>query len=85
MPKISPSLGVCYYPEHWERDTWARDVQSMADCGLSYVRIAEFAWSRFEPARDQFEFGWLDEAIGLLANAGLKIVMSTPTATPPTP
>ncbi|MEP1209084.1 MAG: beta-galactosidase [Rhizobiaceae bacterium] len=83
MSKISPALGVCYYPEHWPANLWEEDARRMVECGISYVRIAEFAWSRFEPARDEFDFQWLDDAIEILAAAGLKIVMCTPTATPP--
>ncbi|MCJ8307872.1 MAG: beta-galactosidase [Rhizobiaceae bacterium] len=83
MSKISPSLGVCYYPEHWSEDMWAEDARRMVTCGLKYVRIAEFAWSRFEPARDRFDFEWLDRAIEILGNAGLNVVMCTPSATPP--
>ena len=76
-------LGVCYYPEHWPRDLWLSDAADMKALGLTYVRIGEFAWSRIEPARDQFSFNWLDEAIDILAGADLKIVFGTPTATPP--
>ena len=43
-------LGVCYYPEHWPKDRWADDANRMADLGLTYVRIGEFAWSRMEPS-----------------------------------
>ena len=83
MSKINPTLGVCYYPEHWPEIDWAADAEKMVACGLDYVRIAEFAWSRFEISRDQFNFDWLDRAIETLGNAGLKIIMCTPTATPP--
>ncbi|MBO6503205.1 MAG: beta-galactosidase [Kordiimonadaceae bacterium] len=76
-------LGVCYYPEHWPEDLWAQDAEEMKSLGLDYVRIGEFAWSRIEPARNEFDFEWLDRAIEILANAGLKIVFGTPTATPP--
>ncbi|MCF4098132.1 beta-galactosidase [Maritalea mediterranea] len=76
-------LGVCYYPEHWPREMWASDVQRMADIGLTWVRIGEFAWSRIEPKPGQFEWAWLDQAVETLADAGLKIVLGTPTATPP--
>ena len=76
-------LGVCYYPEHWPEDGWAEDARRMADLGLVWVRIGEFAWSRFEPARGRFDWGWLDRALDTLGGAGLKVVMSTPTATPP--
>jgi beta-galactosidase len=55
----------------------------MSDAGLTWVRIGEFAWSRIEPKPGRFEFGWLDRAIQTLADAGLKVVLGTPTATPP--
>ena len=55
----------------------------MAEMGLSWVRIAEFAWSRIEPEPGRFDWAWLDQAVETLGAAGLSIVMCTPTATPP--
>ena len=77
------TLGTCYYPEHWPRDIWESDARRMAEAGLIWVRIGEFSWSRLEPKAGQYEFGWLDEAIEILGQAGLKVVLGTPTATPP--
>lgn len=79
----APGLGVCYYPEHWPEDMWADDARRIVEMGLSWVRIGEFAWSRLEAEPNKLTFEWLDRAIDTLANAGLKIVMCTPTATPP--
>ena len=76
-------LGVCYYPEQWPRSMWADDAKRMAELGITHVRIAEFAWSRMEPRVGEFVWEWLDEAIETLAAAGLKIVLGTPTASPP--
>lgn len=76
-------LGCCYYPEHWPEEMWADDARRMAEIGLSLVRIGEFAWSRIEPEPGRHEWGWLDRAIETLAAAGLKIILGTPTATPP--
>jgi beta-galactosidase len=76
-------LGVCYYPEHWPDALWAEDARRMKAMGITFVRIGEFAWSRIEPTRGQFEWDWLDRAMATLAKAGLKIVLGTPTATPP--
>lgn len=76
-------LGVCYYPEHWPQALWPRDAARMRELGLTYVRIGEFAWSRLEPTPGQWEFDWLDQAIATLAAEGLKVVLGTPTATPP--
>ena len=77
------SLGTCYYPEHWPEDLWSEDARRMAELGLTWVRIGEFAWSRLEPAPDEFHWDWLDRAIETLGAAGLKVVLGTPTATPP--
>ena len=76
-------FGVCWYPEQWPESRWRDDAAQMAELGLELVRIGEFAWSRFEPARGRFDWGWLDRAIGILADAGLAVVLGTPTATPP--
>ena len=76
-------LGVCYYPEHWDESRWETDARRMVELGITHVRIGEFAWSRLEPSRGQFTFGWLDRAMDVLHAAGLRIVLGTPTATPP--
>lgn len=76
-------LGVCYYPEHWPAHQWESDARRMAELGIARVRIAEFAWSRMEPEPGRYEWAWLDDAIETLARHGLKIVLGTPTASPP--
>lgn len=83
MVNVIPELGVCYYPEHWDESLWAQDAAEMVTLGLKLVRIGEFAWSRLEPFEGQFEFDWLDRAISVLGQAGLKIILGTPSATPP--
>ncbi len=80
---MTRSLGVCYYPEHWPEEIWAEDAARMAETGLTWVRIGEFAWSRIEPRPGAFDWGWLDRAIETLGAAGLKVVLGTPTAPPP--
>ncbi|SMX23794.1 beta-galactosidase [Boseongicola aestuarii] len=80
---MNPTLGVCYYPEHWPEEIWATDAARMVDTGLTWVRIGEFAWTRMEPKPGQLDLAWLDRAIDTLGNAGLKVVLGTPTATPP--
>jgi beta-galactosidase len=78
-----PQLGVCYYPEHWPQEWWQEDARRMAELGIRFVRIGEFAWSRLEPKRGKYDFGWLKKSIDTLHAAGLKVVLGTPTATPP--
>jgi len=78
-----PQLGVCYYPEHWDESLWETDAAEMVSLGLKLVRIGEFSWSRLEPAEGEFDFHWLDKAIDVLGRAGLKVILGTPSATPP--
>ncbi|GAB5437126.1 beta-galactosidase [Falsiruegeria mediterranea] len=77
------TLGTCYYPEHWPEETWQDDARRMVAAGLTWVRIGEFAWSRLEPNPGEMTLGWMDRAIETLGQAGLKVVLGTPTATPP--
>ncbi len=80
---MRPALGVCYYPEHWPESVWATDATRMADAGLQWVRIGEFAWSRLEPTPGELHLEWLDRAIDTLGSQGLRVILGTPTATPP--
>ena len=79
----TPAVGVCYFPEHWPRERWATDAAQMTDAGIEIVRMAEFSWAALEPTRGALDFGWLDDAVELLADHGLDVVLGTPTATPP--
>ncbi|HEY4202275.1 MAG TPA: beta-galactosidase [Devosiaceae bacterium] len=79
----TPTLGVCYYPEHWPQALWDKDAARMAEVGISYVRIGEFAWSKLEPRPGDMHLDWLVEAMDTLGRHGLKVILGTPTATPP--
>ena len=80
---MTPALGVCYYPEHWPEQMWEQDAARMAEIGISYVRIGEFAWSRLEPRPGELQLDWLIAAMDTLGRHGLKVILGTPTATPP--
>jgi beta-galactosidase len=80
---LSLKFGVDYYPEHWPRSRWARDAELMGELGFNIVRLAEFSWSKIEPREGEYNFEWLDEAISILANKGIKAIIGTPTAAPP--
>lgn len=76
-------LGVCYYPEHWPQSLWADDFRRMRDLGLTVIRVAEFAWTIFEPEPGCFCFDLFDRALDLAHEYGLQVILGTPTATPP--
>lgn len=76
-------LGVCYYPEHWPEELWLEDFKRMKALGFTYVRMGEFAWTIFEPEEGKYSFDLFDKAIELAYENGLKVILGTPTATPP--
>ncbi|WP_219835760.1 beta-galactosidase [Paenibacillus sp. R14(2021)] len=76
-------FGVDYYPEHWPEERWPIDAEMMKQANINIVRLAEFAWAKMEPEEGVYDFAWLDRAIEVLAGAGIKIVLGTPTATAP--
>lgn len=76
-------LGVCYYPEHWAEELWEDDYRRMKELGFTYVRMGEFAWTVFEPEEGRFSFDLFDRAVAKAHEYGLKVIMGTPTATPP--
>jgi len=76
-------VGADYYPEHWPRQRWETDARLMEDAGFNVVRLAEFAWIYMEPEEGRFEFGWLDEALGVLDSHGVSAILCTPTAAMP--
>jgi beta-galactosidase len=77
------NIGTYYYPEAWPREEWPRDMANMRKMGLEFVHMGEFAWAFMEPEEGRFDFGWLDRAVQLAADQGLKVVLCTPSATPP--
>lgn len=77
------TLGVCYYPEHWPEEFWAADIARMRKVGIEIIRIAEFAWSEFEPVEGRFEGELFDRFMETVAKTDMKVIFCTPTATPP--
>ena len=77
------STGAFYYPEQWPRAQWERDMDGMAKLGFDFTHMAEFSWTYLEPREGMFDFAWLDAAIELASKAGLKVILGTPSAAPP--
>ncbi len=77
------NIGVYYYPEAWPAEQWPRDMANIRKLGLEFVHLGEFAWALMEPSEGKFDFAWLDRAIQLAADNGLKVVLCTPTPAPP--
>lgn len=78
-----PMLGAAYYPEGWPESQQAHDIAMMNEAGITLVRIGEFAWKKMEPRNGEFDFGWLHAVIDRLNEAGITVILGTPSATPP--
>jgi beta-galactosidase len=76
-------VGVYYYPEHWPESQWERDFGNIERLGFEFVHMGEFAWGFMEPEEGRFDFAWLDRAVALAAKHNLKVILCTPTPTPP--
>lgn len=83
MKLNEPTLGVCYYPEHWPENLWVSDLERMIDYDIKVIRIAEFAWNKFEPQEGVFTFHFFDKFLELAHQKDIKVIFCTPTATPP--
>lgn len=77
------TMGVCYYPEHWDESLWDSDLRRMKEAGIELVRVAEFAWNKFEPEEGVFTFDFFDRFLETVKRHGLHVILGTPTATPP--
>ncbi|KJL30193.1 beta-galactosidase [Microbacterium oxydans] len=75
-------FGCDYNPEQWDRSVWPEDVRLMQAAGVGLVAINIFGWSSINPARGVWDFSALDEIIGLLHAAGIRINLGTGTASP---
>ncbi|KRE82440.1 beta-galactosidase [Paenibacillus sp. Soil766] len=76
-------LGVCYYPEHWTEELWSEDFRRMKEMNITVIRLAEFAWTILEPQEGCFDFSFFGRVMDLAHHYGLKVILGTPTATPP--
>jgi len=78
------TLGVDYYPEHWPLEDMQADMAAIKnDLGSDLIRIGEFMWHELEPSNGVFNFTLLDTVIDAAEDAGLEVMIGTPTATMP--
>ena len=82
-PEDRLAFGGDYNPEQWPRSTWREDMELMLEAGVSFVTLGVFSWSWLEPAKGEYDFAWLDEAMDLLHDNGIAVDLATATATPP--
>ena len=75
--------GVAYYPEFWPESRHTEDIRLMGEARINLARMGEFAWTAMEPSEGVFDFAWLHHAVRRMGEAGISVMLCTPTAAPP--
>lgn len=71
--------GVAYYPEYMPYERLDQDVHLMQQAGISVVRVGESSWGLWEPEEGKFEYAWMDRVIERMHQAGIRVILGTPT------
>lgn len=84
--------GTAYYPEYLPYTSLPdnsisrriqTDMQMMKKAGINVIRIAESSWSTFEPFDNKFAFTIIHQIIQCAEDAGIEVIVGTPTNTIP--
>ena len=76
--------GAAYYDEYMPCERLAKDVEMLKKAGMNVVRIAESTWSTWEPQNGVFDFTHLDRVLDAMEEAGIDVIVGTPTYAFPT-
>ena len=71
--------GVAYYTEYMPYERLDKDVDLMQKAGINVVRVGESSWGLWEPEDGRFEYAWMDRVVERMRQAGIKVIMGTPT------
>ena len=75
--------GAAYYNEYMPYERLEQDVQLMQQAGISVVRMGESSWGLWEPQDGLFEYAWMDRIIERMHQAGINVILGTPTYSVP--
>lgn len=76
-------FGGDYNPEQWDEPAWAEDDALMRSARVNTATVGVFSWARLEPEEGRYDFGWLDATLDRLAANQVRVILATPTASPP--
>ena len=76
-------FGGDYNPEQWDEPVWAEDDALMRAAGVNTATVGVFSWALLEPTEGQYDFGWLDATLDRLAANQVRVILATPTSSPP--
>lgn len=89
-PPINPKFPHClhggdYNPDQWRAtpEIWNEDMRLMKLAHCNAMSVGIFAWAALEPHEGEYDFGWLDRVMDLLAENGGYAVLATPSGARP--
>lgn len=87
-PPINPKCphilhGGDYNPDQWPEEIWQEDMRLMKLAHCNTMTVGIFAWARLEPSEGQYDFGWLDRVMDMIAENGGYVVLATPSGARP--
>lgn len=77
-------IGTNYHPHDWPEVRWAQDLDLMAQCGFTVVRLGHLCWDSFESDEGIFSFAWMDKVMNLCQERGIGVFLDIPTRPAPT-
>ena len=83
-PDAKLLYGVAYYDEYMPQERLAKDVAMMKAAGINVVRIGESTWGTMETSPGVFNFSHLDRVLKAMHEAGIGVIIGTPTYAIPT-
>jgi beta-galactosidase len=79
-PRMDTVLyGASYYHEYMPYERLEQDVALMRKAGITVVRVGESTWTSWEPREGQFEYAWMERVIDRMHQAGIRVILGTPT------
>ena len=77
--------GGDYYPEQWldRPDILEKDLAYLCEAHMNVVSLGVFSWSVYEPEEGCYDFSWLEKIINRLYNAGISVILATPSGARP--
>lgn len=79
-----PYYGAAYYAEYMPVSRIEEDMALMEAAGMNVIRVAESAWSTWEPREGEFDFSLLLRVLAAARRRGIGVIVGTPTyAIPP--
>jgi beta-galactosidase len=68
-------VGTCYQPVDRSPEQIRQDIALMKQAGFRMARMGDLSWDAFEPAEGRFEFGWFDQILEQMNEAGIKVIL----------